>query len=246
MSSGMFSMDDFMCVKSLEYLKYHFLDRKALTQLLNIISQLNFSCAKYLIKKCPSFELYEDYAHNNCMFAPIYFVCKYGKLPIIKYVLKSCAEDLDKQIDPTYDFCPIHLLCDRTEYLIIKFVLNFWIEHDLDLESNVHMSGLKPIHFLCSSIHDKRTFCYILNFWTTHNLDLECDDDEYWKPIHCICKFGNDMMIRTALDFWMANNLDLDCTNDFQNTPFDILAEVNTTQNTMLFYALSLEKSVYE
>jgi hypothetical protein len=100
----------------------------------------------------------------------------------------------------------IHFICRYSSPEMIKYILNIYVEKNLDLECETNLKS-KPIHFICQH-STPEMIKYILDIYVEKGLNLECETIYKMKPIHFICQNSTPEMIKYILDIYKSQNLE--------------------------------------
>lgn len=228
-----FNKKSFMKNPTVDYLSVCKLDRVATEQLLNMMSNLDFSCTKYLIDlwvKClyDWNDVFTDYSLKNGKML-IHFVCKHGCEEAVLYILDIYAKkDLDLECETKSGWNPIYLLCRyRTNTpRTIDRILDIYTEKNLDLESK-YDGEWPPIRLLCR-YGTSQTIDRILNIYAEKNLDLECVMTDGWTLLHLLSYYGPEQSIVRMGTLYVERNYNLEQKTPLGNNPLHFVCKNKT------------------
>jgi hypothetical protein len=150
------------------------------------------------------------------------------KISDMEYIMSS----MDHNTNVVDGLNMMHNICKYSSAEIIDYVLDYYEEHNLNLECETS-NKWKPIHLICKYAHENIE--HILNIYIKNNLNLECETERKTKPIHLICKYAQKY-IKNILNIYIKNNLDLECDTDSKWKPIHFICL--TRDNELINYIL--------
>ena len=134
---------------------------------------------------------------------------------LLNHIVKNKLFGFIKIKDSSYDWDPIHAVCEfRDEKTVLQF-LDIYERLGLDFEIKNKYNWV-PIHFICKHQKDMCVM-RILDIYEKLNLNLEILDNNGYPPIIYICKFQNETCVMRILDIYEKLNLKLDSTISYKD-----------------------------
>lgn len=245
LSKEKFSRNFFLRNPTVDYLKKCNLELEDLVSLLTVWHWFDFSCGKYLIGVWVSglYDLNKHYTHSDDGLMLVHFICKYGGVQLIEYILNIYIErHLDLECETEKGWTPLQLLCVHNTPQARKYTLDICIEKNWNL-ARVNAQGWTTFTLLCR-FGTEQEIRRIINVYIERGYDLEQKNKYNSNPLHIVCRYCCLSIIKLMIDVYVEKKLSF---QRIENLTIEQLLGFNTNlkNKSIQMYLNCLEKDVF-
>ena len=167
---------------------------------------MNLDSFKYLL----NFIEYDK--PNNEGVTPLHIVCEFGKLAIVRYLVKKCKVNLSVKCNDGR--MPIHFAAQTGQVYVLKYL----VEQGCN-PSCTDSNGNTPLHFACSLhrssfFHDSllNGICAQISHFKTvevlirdYNCDPDCLNNKKQTPFYLACQYGYTEIVKYLVEKCKCN-----------------------------------------
>jgi ankyrin repeat protein len=135
----------------------------------------------------------------------------------------------------------LHNICERVHNLeFIKYVIELYIKYKISVQCKDN-DGWSALHYACR-FSSPNIIYYMIK---SQHFNIQDPDNIKTYPIHLICKYSTEEMIKFIFDFYFVNNYNFDISDCNGWKPIHVICKYSTNSpeaNKMIKYILNMYK----